>query len=148
MRPGKLPGVNDTAWVVFAGTVTFWVTVIGVPFPGGVIVAVTAPVCEVAAKFVTYALWPQSPWLMHAHSLAWYGVLVGVAAWVYRRVLAGRGSAWIPGLAALLYERSGSWSAGFYGSAVLALIAAFMAFGLRAAAAGQKAANLDAVPAK
>ena len=35
------------------------------------------------------------------------------------------------GLAALLYERFGSWSACFYGSAALALIAAVMAFGLR-----------------
>ncbi|MEO8679835.1 MAG: oxalate/formate MFS antiporter [Vicinamibacterales bacterium] len=33
---------------------------------------------------------------------------------------------------ALLYEQSGSWSMGFYGSAVMALIAAAMAFGLRA----------------
>jgi OFA family oxalate/formate antiporter-like MFS transporter len=33
---------------------------------------------------------------------------------------------------AFLYERSGSWSMGFYGSAVMALIAAAMAVGLRA----------------
>lgn len=33
---------------------------------------------------------------------------------------------------AFLYERSGSWTMGFYGSAVMALIAAAMAFGLRA----------------
>ena len=33
--------MNDTVWVVLAGTVTFWLTVIGVPLPGGVIVAVT-----------------------------------------------------------------------------------------------------------
>jgi OFA family oxalate/formate antiporter-like MFS transporter len=36
------------------------------------------------------------------------------------------------GLAALLYERSGSWASGFYLSAVMALIAAGLAFGLRA----------------
>ena len=36
------------------------------------------------------------------------------------------------GAAALLYERSGSWSAGFYGSALMALVAAGLAFGLRA----------------
>jgi len=39
------------------------------------------------------------------------------------------------GVAALLYERFGTWSAGFYGSAVLALIAAVIAFGLRASRA-------------
>jgi hypothetical protein len=36
------------------------------------------------------------------------------------------------GLAALLYERSGSWASGFYLSAVMALVAAGLAFGLRA----------------
>jgi len=35
------------------------------------------------------------------------------------------------GLGALLYERSGSWATGFYISAVMALIAAAMAIGLR-----------------
>ena len=35
------------------------------------------------------------------------------------------------GIAALLFERTGSWNAVFYGSAVLALCAAFIAFALR-----------------
>jgi MFS transporter, OFA family, oxalate/formate antiporter len=38
-------------------------------------------------------------------------------------------------VAAMLYEQSGSWTMGFYGSAVMALVAAGMAVGLRAAAA-------------
>jgi MFS transporter, OFA family, oxalate/formate antiporter len=38
------------------------------------------------------------------------------------------------GVAALLYERFGNWSAAFYGSAALALIAGVMALGLRVAA--------------
>jgi MFS transporter, OFA family, oxalate/formate antiporter len=46
---------------------------------------------------------------------------------------------------ALLYEQSGSWSMGFYGSAVMALIAAGMAIGLRASTAPSRAAM--AVPA-
>jgi MFS transporter, OFA family, oxalate/formate antiporter len=41
------------------------------------------------------------------------------------------------GLGALLYERSGSWSSGFYGSALMALIAACLAFGLRASRSAQ-----------
>jgi OFA family oxalate/formate antiporter-like MFS transporter len=41
---------------------------------------------------------------------------------------------------ALLYEQSGSWSMGFYGSAVMALIAAGMAIGLRASTAPSRAA--------
>ncbi len=48
--------MNDTVWVVFAGTVALWLTVIGVPLPGGVIVAVTVPVCAVAVKLVTSVL--------------------------------------------------------------------------------------------
>jgi OFA family oxalate/formate antiporter-like MFS transporter len=40
---------------------------------------------------------------------------------------------------ALLYEQSGSWAMGFYGSALMALIAAVMAVGLRSAAATSKA---------
>jgi OFA family oxalate/formate antiporter-like MFS transporter len=35
------------------------------------------------------------------------------------------------GIAALLFERTGSWNAVFYGSAVLALCSAFIAFALR-----------------
>jgi MFS transporter, OFA family, oxalate/formate antiporter len=36
------------------------------------------------------------------------------------------------GVGAMLYERSGNWSSGFYGSALMALLAAGLAFGLRA----------------
>jgi len=36
------------------------------------------------------------------------------------------------GVGAMLYERSGSWASGFYGSAAMALVAAGLAFGLRA----------------
>jgi OFA family oxalate/formate antiporter-like MFS transporter len=38
------------------------------------------------------------------------------------------------GLGAALFERFGSWSAAFYGSALLALLAGFLALGLRSAA--------------
>ena len=43
------------------------------------------------------------------------------------------------GLAALLFERFGTWTACFYGSAVLALLAAGLIFGLKIAAAPVKA---------
>ena len=49
--------------------------------------------------------------------------------------------------AALLYEQSGSWAMGFYGSALMALTAAAMAVGLRASAARAKAAELPAAVA-
>jgi OFA family oxalate/formate antiporter-like MFS transporter len=41
---------------------------------------------------------------------------------------------------ALLYEQSGSWTVGFYGSAVMALVAAGLAVGLRAAKSPSRAA--------
>jgi len=47
-----------------------------------------------------YALWPNSAFMMHVHSLAWYAFLVWVAAALYRRWL-GVGRA--AGLAALFY---------------------------------------------
>jgi MFS transporter, OFA family, oxalate/formate antiporter len=50
--------------------------------------------------------------------------------------------------AALLYEQSGSWAMGFYGSAVMALVAAVLAYGLRSwnVAAKARAAKIP-VPA-
>src|SRR5215472_16603134 len=53
---GKLAGVNWTVWVVLAGTVTFWLTVIGVPLPGGVMVAVTVAAWAAAVLLVTSGL--------------------------------------------------------------------------------------------
>jgi MFS transporter, OFA family, oxalate/formate antiporter len=64
------------------------------------------------------------------HATANYGTLYsakGVAA-----IIGG-------GLAALLYERFGSWSACFYVSAALALLAAVLVFGLRPAAVLERA---------
>lgn len=46
---------------------------------------------------------------------------------------------------ALLFERSGSWTIGFYGSAVMALVAAGMAVGLRASRTSSR--SVAAVPA-
>ena len=43
------------------------------------------------------------------------------------------------GLAALLYERFGTWTACFYGSAVLAILAAGLIFGLRVAMSASRA---------
>src|SRR5258707_2054526 len=53
VRPGNALGANVTVWVVPAGTATVCVTVIGVPLFGGVIVAVTLPVCAVVGPLGT-----------------------------------------------------------------------------------------------
>ena len=52
-----------------------------------------------ATHLLDYALWPSHPWIMHAHSVAWFAALVAVAAWVYRRLCPG----WTGGLAGLLF---------------------------------------------
>jgi hypothetical protein len=49
---------------------------------------------------VDYALWRDTPALMHAHSLLWLGALIAAALFMYRRLM-GPGVA--AGLAALLY---------------------------------------------
>lgn len=70
-----------------------------------IVVSFFRPV-SAATHLLDYTLWPSRPWLMHAHSIAWYAALVAAAAWTYRRLLARPGepsSAWVAGLAALLY---------------------------------------------
>ncbi len=52
------------------------------------------------------------------------------------------------GIAALLFEHFGSWSACFYGSAILSLLAAVMAFGLRASATPSRIAVGIPAPVK
>src|SRR6185437_9125528 len=47
-----------------------------------------------------YALWPDSPLLMHAHNLLWLGMAVGLAGCFYRRML---GATWVAGAAALVF---------------------------------------------
>jgi MFS transporter, OFA family, oxalate/formate antiporter len=69
----------------------------------------------------------------------------------YAVLYTAKGAASIIGawFGAFLYEQSGSWAMGFYGSAVMALIAAGMAIGLRAnlVAARAQAAAVTAVAA-
>src|SRR5712692_9501244 len=50
------------------------------------------------------------------------------------------------GLAALLFEKFGSWSGVFYGSAVLALVSSLLALGLRGAPLPRKQTSLVAAP--
>ncbi len=35
--------------------------------------------------WIDYQLWPDSPLLMHAHSLIWLGLAAATAAFLYRR---------------------------------------------------------------
>lgn len=55
---------------------------------------------SVLTHLADYALWPNSPVLMHWHSLVWLAVGVWVAGLLYRRML---GAGWAAGLAALFF---------------------------------------------
>lgn len=52
-----------------------------------------------ASHCVDYLLWPQQPWLMHLHNIAWYACLAALAAYLYRKLLAP----FVAALAAVLY---------------------------------------------
>ena len=55
---------------------------------------------SVATHRVDYALWPDTPWAMHLHSLVWFACLVALVTLLYRRIM---GPGWVAGLAGLLY---------------------------------------------
>lgn len=46
------------------------------------------PAPFVALPLLDFRLWPDSPVLMHLHNLAWFALLVFLAGWIYRGVLA------------------------------------------------------------
>jgi hypothetical protein len=55
------------------------------------------------SHWLDFRLWPDSPVLMHLHNLAWFGLLVFLAGWIYRGVLAEGAGPWVAGLAMLLF---------------------------------------------
>ncbi len=57
------------------------------------------PITSVS-HFLDFSLWPEAAWLMHAQNLAWYVLLIFLAATLYRRL---SGQAWVAGLATWLY---------------------------------------------
>ncbi|REH40317.1 hypothetical protein DFR26_0517 [Paraperlucidibaca baekdonensis] len=57
------------------------------------------PIGELLIR-LDYALWPDNFALMHLHSIAWYGALIGVVAMLYRQLLPLR---WVAVLATLLF---------------------------------------------
>jgi hypothetical protein len=53
-----------------------------------------------ASHWLDYVLWPNSPPLMHLHSILWFALLVLLTGLMYRRFL---GIGWVAGLAVLLF---------------------------------------------
>jgi OFA family oxalate/formate antiporter-like MFS transporter len=97
---------------------------------------------------LVYFTWGEIYSLFPATAADYFGTRYATSN--YGVLYTAKGVASIVGgyIGALLYEQFGTWSVGFYGSAVLALVAAALAFGLRAAATPRQAPVGVAVPAK
>lgn len=65
----------------------------------GIKAAFWRPLTELT-HWIDYQLWPDSPWLMHLHSLLWFGAAIWLTAKLYRRII---GVIWFAGLAGLLF---------------------------------------------
>ena len=93
----------------------------------------------VATLVAVYFTWGQIYSLFPSTSGDYFGTKHATSN--YAVLYTAKGVASIIGgyAAALLYERSGSWAMGFYGSAVMALIAAVLAYALRTSQATAKA---------
>ena len=85
-----------------------------------------------ATLVFVYFTWGQIYSLFPATSADYFGAKHATSN--YAVLYSAKGTAAIMGgwVAAKLYEQSGSWSMGFYGSAIMALVAAGIAFGLKA----------------
>jgi OFA family oxalate/formate antiporter-like MFS transporter len=103
-----------------------------------------SPVWFVTSLVLVYFTWGQIYSLFPATSGDYFGSRHATSN--YAVLYTAKGAAAIIGgwIGALLAEQSGSWALGFYGSALMALVAAVMAMRLRATAAALKAANLRA----
>ena len=98
----------------------------------------------VGSLVAVYFTWGQIYSLFPATSGDYFGSKHATSNYAVLYTAKGVAAIIGPWVGALLAERSGSWSLGFYGSAIMALIAAVMAIRLRAAAAALKAAKLQA----
>jgi len=88
---------------------------------------------------MVYFTWGEIYSLFPATSADYFGTRHATSN--YAVLYTAKGTASILGgyVGALLYEWSGSWTVGFYGSAVMALVAAGIAFGLRNARQADRA---------
>jgi MFS transporter, OFA family, oxalate/formate antiporter len=80
---------------------------------------------------LTYFTWGEIYSLFPSVSGDYFGIRHATSNYSVLYTAKGVASIIGGGLAALLYERSGSWTSAFYGSASLALVSAVMAFRLR-----------------
>jgi OFA family oxalate/formate antiporter-like MFS transporter len=100
----------------------------------------------VTSLVLVYFTWGQIYSLFPATSGDYFGSRHATSNYAVLYTAKGVAAIIGPWVGALIAERSGSWALGFYGSAVMALIAAVMAVRLRAQAAALKAAKLVTAP--
>ena len=88
---------------------------------------------------LTFFTWGEIFSLFPSIVADYYGTKCATANYGVMYSAKGVASIMSGGLAALLFERFGTWTACFYGSAVLAVLAAGLIFGLRGTAAALRA---------
>ena len=85
----------------------------------------------VATLVAVYFTWGQIYSLFPSMSGDYFGAAHATSNYALLYTAKGVASIIAAYAAALLYEQSGSWTTGFYGSAMMALVAAVLAYGLR-----------------
>jgi OFA family oxalate/formate antiporter-like MFS transporter len=88
-----------------------------------------------ASLVAVYFTWGQIYSLFPATSADYFGTRYATSNYAVLYTAKGVAAIIGPWMGTLVYEQSGSWAMGFYGSALMALIAAVMAVGLRASLA-------------
>lgn len=102
-----------------------------------------------ATLVFVYFTWGEIYSLFPATSGDYFGTRYATSNYAVLYTAKGVASILGGGVAAVLFQLTGTWSAAFYGSATLALVAAGLAFGLRAAGAPapRRVPAVEAVPA-
>ena len=80
---------------------------------------------------LTFFTWGEIFSLFPSTCADWFGSRHATSNYAFLYTAKGVASILAGGVAAVLYQQFGSWSAAFYGSAALALLAGMMAVGLR-----------------
>ena len=97
---------------------------------------------------LTFFTWGETFSLFPSALGDWFGARHATSNYSFLYTAKGVASILAGGVAALLYQHSGSWSSAFYGSAALALMSGILALVLRATPLPRKAAApLTSVPA-
>jgi hypothetical protein len=101
-------------------------------FPWWTYPGLKAEFCQIVTVWthrLDYALWPDSPVLMHVHSLVWFGALVAAVACLYRQMF---GLTSVAGLAALLFaiDDAHGTQAGFLANRNILIATLFGVLGL------------------